>query len=171
MDRTVNSKDHVIIGPMAFKDLASVIALEERYGLNSLGRDRFEREIATESSIMVVARSTNPVGSRSEVVGSLSGWVVADEFQIDNIVVAEARRRSGIGLALLQTGARRASRRGATKAVLEVRAGNLPARMLYQKLGFVISARRSQYYQNPPDDALVMVCSAEDWKGLVAPVA
>jgi ribosomal-protein-alanine N-acetyltransferase len=168
MDRTVNSKDQVIIASMAEEDLASVIALEERCGLNSLGRDGFEREIANESSIMVVARSTNPAAKRSEVVGSLSGWVIADEFQIDNIVVAEALRRRGIGVALLRTGARRANRRGANKAVLEVRAANLPARMLYQKLGFLVSARRPHYYRNPPDHALVMVCSAEDWKRLVA---
>ena len=168
MERKVNSGEQVIIGPMRGEDLASVIALEERCGLNSLGRDGFEREIANESSIMVVARSRNPGGKRDEVVGSLSGWVVADEFQIDNIVVAEALRRRGIGIALLRTGARLAWLRGAKKALLEVRSGNLAARMLYQKLGFGVSARRQHYYRDPPDDALVMVCSADEWKGLVA---
>jgi ribosomal-protein-alanine N-acetyltransferase len=40
--------------------------------------------------------------------------------------------------------------------VLEVRASNHPALTLYRRLEFVEIGRRTGYYQNPAEDALLM---------------
>ena len=40
--------------------------------------------------------------------------------------------------------------------VLEVRAGNAQARGFYTRLGFQEAAVRSAYYEDPPDDAVIM---------------
>ena len=39
---------------------------------------------------------------------------------------------------------------------LEVRAGNLPARNLYETYGFTAEAVRKGYYRNPSEDAIIM---------------
>ncbi len=49
-----------------------------------------------------------------------------------------------------------AAGRGATGAVLEVRASNLAAQALYARFGFRVAGRRKNYYRDPPEDALVM---------------
>jgi len=40
--------------------------------------------------------------------------------------------------------------------MLEVRASNDPARLLYEKLGFQQAGRRPGYYRNPREDALIL---------------
>ena len=44
-----------------------------------------------------------------------------------------------------------------TRGYLEVRAGNVPARRLYQRHGFREAGVRKQYYPDNGEDALVMV--------------
>jgi len=39
---------------------------------------------------------------------------------------------------------------------LEARASNQPALALYLEFGFVVSGRRTRYYQFPVDDAVLM---------------
>jgi ribosomal-protein-alanine N-acetyltransferase len=144
-------------------DITDVVELEESGGLNSLGRAGFERQLARQGSILLVARDAD-----STLIGSLSGWVIADEFQIDNVVVKDSCRRRGVGSTLLCRAAQTASLRGAEKAVLEVRAANLAARRLYVKLGFELIGQRPEYYRDPIDSALVMICRGAHWDRLVA---
>jgi ribosomal-protein-alanine N-acetyltransferase len=46
--------------------------------------------------------------------------------------------------------------RGADAVELEVRAGSLGAIALYRQLRFIEVGRRSAYYRNPEDDAVLM---------------
>lgn len=167
----------VVIGPMSQADIPDVVKLEEGSGLNSLGRAGFERQLARAGSILLVARAATSQDSQGSqcsqgnlgpLIGSLSGWVIADEFQIDNVVVLASARREGIGAALIRRGVLAAADRGAEKGVLEVRSANLAARRLYQKLGFALVAKRPDYYRDPADDALVMICHGGEWDRLVA---
>ncbi len=48
------------------------------------------------------------------------------------------------------------SSRGAARALLEVREGNLEARALYAGLGFEALGRRRSYYSQPSEDAVVL---------------
>jgi ribosomal-protein-alanine N-acetyltransferase len=77
------------------------------------------------------------------------------EWEIENIVVDSGVRRQGIGAALIRELAVRAKEKGALRFHLEVRASNVPAIALYQKLGFVETTRRRGYYQNPEEDAIL----------------
>jgi ribosomal-protein-alanine N-acetyltransferase len=43
-----------------------------------------------------------------------------------------------------------------TEVILEVRAGNQPALDFYQRMGWLVSGRRTRYYQNPEEDAILM---------------
>jgi len=82
--------------------------------------------------------------------------LVVDEAELLKIAVVPAWRRQGIGRALLQDVFTSAARAGARRLFLEVRQRNLAARELYRKTGFTEIGRRQGYYDNPPDDALVL---------------
>jgi ribosomal-protein-alanine acetyltransferase len=93
----------------------------------------------------------------------IHGFVIArcgpDEWEIENVVVAGAQRRRGLASALLRKLLHEASQKGATSALLEVREHSLPARKLYEKLGFSEVGRRKNYYQDPSEDALLLKIS------------
>jgi ribosomal protein S18 acetylase RimI-like enzyme len=74
------------------------------------------------------------------------------EREILNLGVARECRRRGIATELLQNEFR--IWRGAF--FLEVRESNLAAQNLYKGLGFVEIGRRPQYYDRPPETAIVM---------------
>jgi len=70
--------------------------------------------------------------------------------------VREAHRRTGIATALLGRLLAEARACQASRAYLEVRAGNAAAQALYEACGFCVVGRRRHYYSNPQEDALIM---------------
>jgi ribosomal-protein-alanine N-acetyltransferase len=89
------------------------------------------------------------------VAGFLIGRVVADEFEILNMAVARAHRHRGIASQLVQEALQSSRMAAARHAHLEVRASNEAAIALYRRHGFRQYGRRVQYYQYPPEDALL----------------
>lgn len=90
--------------------------------------------------------------------GSLAGFIVArktapDEREILNVAVGSEYRRLGIGEALLQ-GLIYSGELG--DVFLEVRESNIGARRLYESLGFEDVGRRANYYEDPPETAVIM---------------
>ena len=88
----------------------------------------------------------------------LSCWIVADELHVNTLVIDMPYRQRRLGVRLMQWVIEEAARRGATRATLEVRESNEAARRLYTSLGFGIVARRSRYYSQPEEDALILWC-------------
>lgn len=103
-----------------------------------------------------------------------SAWVVTDtvndvlgyglmsmavgEAHILNVCVAPDQRRRGLARYLMAHLTDLARHANVAEMFLEVRAGNGPAQMLYQSLGFETVGRRKAYYpaSNGREDALVM---------------
>ena len=90
---------------------------------------------------------------------SLRGFLVAradgKEWEIENIAVAGNARRRGTGGQLLGELMERARKEGTTAIFLEVRESNRAARALYQKWGFQEEGRRTTYYREPDEDAIL----------------
>jgi ribosomal-protein-alanine acetyltransferase len=90
--------------------------------------------------------------------GVLAGFIVArntapDEREILNIAVTPAHRGKGIGERLL----RRLLYSGRPGEVfLEVRESNIRAQELYRRIGFEVVGRRPNYYDDPPETAVIM---------------
>ena len=91
----------------------------------------------------------------SHVVGFVCARQVADEAEILNIAVRSAFRCRGVGARLLGGMLQRLRSNQVTRVFLEVRESNQRAIALYEKRGFRRNGRRRNYYQNPPEDALV----------------
>ncbi len=90
------------------------------------------------------------------LVGFLIGRIAADEFEILNMAVSQAHRRSGIGSRLLESALEFSRTVGSARAYLEVRASNGPALALYKRHGFTECGRRAEYYRDPLEDALLL---------------
>jgi ribosomal-protein-alanine N-acetyltransferase len=104
---------------------------------------------------MVLVLEGRPVeDERIRAYGSFR--LVLDELHVLNVAVAPGHRRRGLARSLLAFALAKASRMGATRGLLEVRAGNAQALALYESLGFRPIGRRRAYYRDPLDDALVL---------------
>ncbi|MBY6104921.1 ribosomal protein S18-alanine N-acetyltransferase [Ferrimonas balearica] len=92
------------------------------------------------------------------VVGFYLFQQVLDEVTLMNICIEPARQGEGLGSVLLQRALNRAVEAGAVQCFLEVRASNLSALVLYQKMGFVEDGRRKGYYPTADgrEDAVLM---------------
>ncbi|MCI0661521.1 MAG: GNAT family N-acetyltransferase [Acidobacteria bacterium] len=141
------------IDRMQERDLISVVELELQCGLNSRGFEKYRIALSDPKSILLVARLET-----DRVVGLFSATLVMDELQIDNLAVAPQWRRRNIASRLILSAFERAAKLGAVNAFLEVRAANRTAIIFYRRQGFSILGTRVAYYQNPPDDALMMAC-------------
>jgi [ribosomal protein S18]-alanine N-acetyltransferase len=112
----------------------------------------YELKENTASLCFVVEEDEHP----GKIVGMLVAWMLLDEVHIATIAVRPEYRRLGIGRNLVKTALRAAVDRGAISATLEVRAGNTAAQELYRDFGFEEVGRRSGYYKDNAEDALIM---------------
>lgn len=94
--------------------------------------------------------------SGEAVAGYAAAWVACDELHLLSIAVDPARRRGGLGSAMLRAVMERGSARGAARVMLEVREGNAAARAFYRKHGFVDVGTRRRYYSDTDEDAIIM---------------
>lgn len=87
--------------------------------------------------------------------GFLSCWCVAGEAEINNICVLPEFRRRGIARAMFERIFGDIPE--AERWVLEVRESNSAAAALYESLGFTVAGIRKDFYDEPRENALIMV--------------
>lgn len=97
-----------------------------------------------------------------EIVGYGSAWVVFDEAQIMNIAVLPTQRRHGYGEELVEVLLSHMWKEAVHQVFLEVRRSNVSALSLYEKMGFITQGIRKNYYQNPVEDAYIMLLSKKE---------
>lgn len=90
------------------------------------------------------------------VAGYIGSQTVMGETDMMNVAVHPDYRRRGIGEQLVNCLVEELKKRQSRSLTLEVRASNLPAQKLYEKLGFSEVGRRPRYYRNPKEDALIL---------------
>ncbi|MDD5863865.1 MAG: ribosomal protein S18-alanine N-acetyltransferase [Firmicutes bacterium] len=90
------------------------------------------------------------------VVGYVGSQTVLGETDMMNLAVHPDFRRKGIAEALVTALVEALKERGSRCLTLEVRESNVPARNLYEKLGFRQIGLRKQYYRNPRENALIL---------------
>ena len=108
--------------------------------------------------VAALPKSSGPetnAGAGSDVLGFLVARHLAPEWELDNIVVAPAARRNGLGQRLLNALLSAARAANSDSVFLEVRESNAGARTLYEKAGFEQTGRRKSYYSDPVEDAIL----------------
>jgi ribosomal-protein-alanine N-acetyltransferase len=77
--------------------------------------------------------------------------LVGSDAEILQLAVAPDSRRRGLGRFLLRRVLSECARHGVQSVFLEVRAGNVAAREMYAREGFVETGVRARYYRNGED--------------------
>lgn len=90
------------------------------------------------------------------VLGYVGSQTVLGETDMMNVAVSPEARRKGIAQGLILTLEDELKLLGSHCLTLEVRASNIPAITLYEKLDFSQVGRRPNYYRNPKEDALIL---------------
>ena len=147
-------------------DIPALIALEKQSATAAhWSPEQYETVFSSEEParvVLVVEGSSvedSPIEDArvndARVHGFIVGRVVSEDWEIENIAVAGAARRRGLGTRLLEEFIGLARGRGAQSVFLEVRESNVAARQLYEKHAFVETGRRKRYYRQPEEDAIV----------------
>ena len=109
----------------------------------------------------ILAQLDNPVSycavalDEEIVVGYLAYEVIVDEGSLVELAVLPEYRKKGIGRRLVEL--MLTSCDGVRTVCLEVRASNVPAISLYRTFGFRQIAVRRDYYDDPREDAIIMI--------------
>ena len=117
---------------------------------------------AVYEAIVLAEAGANPqrVLFVAESAGEIAGFAVAravlTDCDLENIAVAKASLRSGVGRALLLRVCDWARDVGASELDAEVRASNAAALGLYLVAGFVEVGARPSYYSAPTEDARLL---------------
>lgn len=153
----------MIVETMKLGDLEAVLEIDlASFEGHELGvRDgedlRARREGQLREELARAWSSLRVVRDGEMIVGYLLAWKVVDEFHLLNVAVLPDRRRAGIGRKLVQDLMARAPAEGVTRILLEVRASNVAALGLYERLGFTRFNLRAAYYADG-EDAIEMDC-------------
>ena len=111
--------------------------------------------ISTEGSMCYTALSDG------KVIAYIIGRQIAPEGEIYRLATLPSYRRRGIAYRLLDYAVKCERGRGLEALFLEVREQNHAARNLYRAYGFREVGIRRAYYQNPDDNAIIMLHSNE----------
>lgn len=140
------------VRPATPADMPAMMALEKYAVTASHWSDEQYRQLFSENGPRRAALVIEEVAA---IQGFLVARTVGPEWEIENIAVAGMARRRGLGSRLLGELLDLARERGAESVFLEVRESNRAARALYEKWGFVEAGRRTGYYREPGEDAVV----------------
>ena len=141
------------LGP---EDVDAVVAIETESFSSPWDPSTFAGLIGRDSVELLVMTDAD-----DGVIGYAVLWCVLDQGELANLALATDRRGAGLGTLLLGYVLQCARTRGVRKLFLEVRASNDRALKLYRAAGFEQVGVRRGYYNDPPEDALVMLATLE----------
>ena len=140
----------VRILPMTADHIDAVAKLEKLCFSRPWSRDMLKEELDNACAAFLVAEEDG------EVLGYAGVQVILDEGYIMNVAVEPEHRQQGIASKLIRVFIDFARANRLSFLSLEVRPSNTQAIMLYGHLGFRTVGRRSNYYEHPTEDALIM---------------
>jgi [ribosomal protein S18]-alanine N-acetyltransferase len=138
-------------------DIAAIASIERRSFSDPWSERSFRDVLAHPQMHFACIRedaANGPVSPR--VLGYVVAWFAGGQGEIANLAVDPDMRGQRIGSALLDAVLDEARRHGTEEVFLEVRSSNLRARQLYESRGFAEVGRRSRYYRQPVEDAVIL---------------
>ncbi len=150
------------ITELSEEDLDQAAALEQDcFGSQAWSRQALADAVINENALYLVMKKEAayaPFQAAGQVlVGYCGVWISFEEGEIMNVAVRKEFRQRGCAGRLMQELLSRAKERGASRFILEVREGNLPAIRLYESLGFERAGIRKNFYSDPKENALILL--------------
>lgn len=137
---------------MRESDLERVLAIEDRSFSNPWKADTFQTLLERPGAELWVLED-----GTGGLLGYVVAWCILDQGEVANIAVAPETRGKGYAALLLNKILGVAQERGVETLYLEVRVSNRRAVALYEGFGFWQVGVRHAYYEQPREDALVMM--------------
>ncbi len=144
----------VAIRSAVVSDLSAILAIE-RQAPSAAHWTSEQYSKLLRGGVVLVAEQATVTGKEGTICGFVCTQVVANDWEIENVVVAGKFLRRGVANGLLRELIERAQNEAASAILLEVRESNRPARRLYEKHGFHEVGRRRGYYRDPAEDAIL----------------
>ena len=135
---------------MKAEHVPQVVELEKLCFADPWSRMSIESELKNVWSCWLVAVEGD------QVVGYIDSQTAIDETDVMNVAVHPDFRRRGIAESLIACLIEALKMRGSHALMLEVRASNVPAIRLYEKMGFHQVGCRKNYYRNLKEDARIL---------------
>ena len=132
--------------PMVASDMASAIEVDTLCLPRPWSEAIWREEIESPFTLFLLLEE------EGEILAQIGVRYLADELHVTTLAVRPEHRRRGYAHVLLE--AALGAFPEARCVHLEVRPSNVPARSLYESLGFVTTGRRRRYYGD--EDALLM---------------
>lgn len=142
-----------MIRPMKLEDVEAIAEIEVLSFSVPWSKESILQELENKDAYYLVMEMDG------KVVGHGGFWKILDEAHITNLAIAPNYRGNKLGKKLLEAMLNYCRTLGITKATLEVRESNTAALKVYTSLGFYIEGKRSRYYTNPTEDAMIMWAS------------
>lgn len=148
---------------MREEDLSQVEMMERELFSDPWGRQGFMDTLASPHAYTLVAEDVGEDDQelKSEIVGYIVMYISFDEGEISKVAVAKKKQSCGIGASLLETMLHLGCEKNVTRYILEVRESNEPAIALYSKFHFDNIGTRRDFYENPKEDAIIMIREEE----------
>lgn len=136
-------------------DLPAVIALlSEIMAVHGVDAPRAERLTEVVSHLLdstshrfVLAEEAKGVVGLCAVLISMSTWSAGKACELQDVIVTERARRTGVGRGLVEAAAELGRREGCGRLQLVTEAWNLPAHDFYRSLGF--QEKTCVYFERP----------------------
>lgn len=152
---------------MTLADIPMVTAMEQAAYAPNLPRRAYKDELEHNNLAYYFVLRTQIAESQANlnlhladdsaaIIGVAGFWLITTEIHIITIAIHPNWRGLGLGEWLLHTLIEKGQSLGADIATLEVRPSNYVAQSLYQKYGFQEVGRRTGYYSDNGEDALIL---------------
>ncbi|MDO5294294.1 MAG: ribosomal protein S18-alanine N-acetyltransferase [bacterium] len=135
---------------MKTEDVNQVVAIEVDTFSMPWTKEDFTKALNDPQNIYMV------VEKQDEILGYCGLWSVLDEGQITNVAIKKKTQGCGLGYMMMKELIQQGEDKGLTAFTLEVREGNIPARTLYEKIGFESAGVRPNFYDKPKENAVIM---------------
>ena len=125
--------------------------IEQKTFVGAWSKDAYIKDICENDLAFYVV-----LAKENTVVAYANYWLIDEVGNINNVAVADDFRQQGYGLMLMKSLIEDCRLRGGKSMTLEVRESNFVAIALYEKLGFINSGIRPDYYEDNHENAIIM---------------
>lgn len=132
-------------------DLDGIREIEDASFAHPWAAEAFAEAMTAPAAEVLVAVAGSEVAGHAVIVAR------GGDAELTNLAVGAVHRGAGIGETLLAAVADEARARRARRVLLAVRASNLAALRLYRRFGFREIGSHKSYYEDPSEDARIML--------------
>lgn len=149
------NKDLIEVRPMVFKDVKYVHFIEENCFTQPWPFEAFLMELDDKFAVNLVGVLNG------EVVSYINAKAICGDVSITNVATNEKYRNKGVATSVMSHFINYCKQINAQILSLEVRVSNINAIRFYNRHGFITQGVRKNFYQQPTEDAMIMLLSLQ----------